>query len=185
MANLSDMNGLQAPGPQAGPQAVSSAPSAADGLHGRLQSAHAGLRAQFAKSIELLGRADRARKGLEALTGLGDMIGPEDVVREAGKLVAGGEDPLVMAGLLADMPQDGGPQAIQGWVAQHAMQAAQTEAMIQHTHALLGHELGVSALHVLQAHGGGQPVAAPEASPAPSNDLMAPAAAPGVPSDAS
>lgn len=151
MASMANMNGLGSAA--AGP---GSAPAAPSTLRQRLLLAHSAAKSMFEKTGELVGRTDRARVQLEHLTALGDMIAPEDVIKSAGRLVAGGEDPLALAGLLADMPDN--PQALQGWVAQHAQQAAQTEQQVLQTHAAARHQLGVSALHVLQAHGqqGGQ-----------------------------
>lgn len=176
MANLSNMSGLQLPGSGAPQPAPAPDPHAA--LAGRLTAAHDSARAMFDKTGELVARADRARRGLETLTKLSDMITPDDVVREAGKLVAAGEEPLALAGLLADMPQNGGGQALAGWVQAHAVQAAQTEQRIAQAHAAAKHQLGVAALHGMQvgaAASSGQ--ATPTATPAPAPNALQPPAA--------
>lgn len=124
------------------------------GLQTRLIAAHDNARAAFEKTAELVRRADQVRKGLAKLTKMGDQVTHEDVVGEAGKLVAKGEDPLVLAGLLADMPADGGGEALAGWVAAHAQQAGQTEQQILQAHEAAKHQMGVAAIHVLQAASG-------------------------------
>jgi hypothetical protein len=175
MANLSNMNGLTMPGqaanpalaPQPNASAAAPGPDAIAGLRSRLLQAHAMAKAQFDKTSDLVARADRVRSGLQSLTALGDMITPEDVIKEAGKLVAGGADPLVLAGVLADMPQNGGGEALQGWVGMHVQQAAAAEQQVMQVHALAQHHLGTTALHALQAHTGytAVPATAPPANP--------------------
>lgn len=158
MASLSNQSGLGA--------GVSGAPAgsaAGSDLRSRLIQAHGTSKAMFDHTGDLVARADRARIALAALAAMGDQVTQEDVVKEAGGLVAKGEDPLVLAGLLSDMPEKG--EALAAWVADHAQKAAQTEAQIAQAHEMAKHQLGVNALHVLQAHGGG---ASPGASPGPS-----------------
>ena len=174
MGNLTDMAGLQGGGQ--GPSAPPADPIAS--LQSRLLASHAQARAAFDKTGSATTMLDRVRTGLTQLAALGDLVTPEDVVGEAGKLVAHGADPLALAGLLADMPQNGGGQALAGWVNQHATVVAQREAQVAQAHAAAKHALGVSALHVLQAHGvagvGSGAAPAPPQPTAPTANALAP-----------
>ena len=75
---------LPAPAPAPPPDPISS-------LQSRLLAAHSQARGAFDKTGEFMGRADRAREVMTSLASLGDTITQEDVIKGAGKLVAGGE----------------------------------------------------------------------------------------------
>ena len=182
MANLSDMSGLGAGAPQGTPAPPAPPSDPHSPLRGRLLSSHSAAKAQFDKTSELVSRADRARTGFLALTSLGDSVSPEDVIGEAGKMVAAGEDPLVLAGVLADMPSNGGGAALAGWVQAQMAKAQQMEAQIMQAHNAARHQLGVSALHVLQAHGPGQISPSPAPNPLAPAPSPAPSLVPGAPS---
>ena len=147
------------------------APPPAPTLGDKLMPGHVAAKAAFDKTTEAVRRADQVRKVLQGLAEKSDQVTQEDVIEAAGKLVAGGEDPLAMAGLLADMPQEGGGQALAGWVAQHAQQAAQMEQQVMQAHRAVAHEVGTSAIHMMQAIGKGQGPGGASAPTAPAPTL--------------
>ena len=91
------------------------------------------------------------RSGLDKLLQLGDMVTPEDVMDEAGKVVARGIAPQDMASLLSTMPTLGGQQ-LQGWLAIHDATLRDHEAQLQSAVDLARHRTSVSALHAMAAH---------------------------------
>ena len=126
---------------------------------------HAGLRQRLVAGQQhaeaLFDKTSKARKdigvlqsGLAKLMKLGDLVTPEDVIEQAGKLVAKGFEPMILAGYLADMPEAGGGEALAGWVAQHVQTADQNAQQIDQLHQQARHQLGTSSLSVLQAHSG-------------------------------
>src|SRR6202012_2972788 len=120
------------------------------GIHPALQAAHDQASAQYAATGKAMGRMDKIRTGLGALTKMGSAVTPEDVIEGAGKLVAGGESPMEVASLLADMPQGG--EALTAWLAEHTATTAAKEAQIKSVHEAARHQLGVSSIHALAAH---------------------------------
>jgi hypothetical protein len=134
--------------PGLGPQM----PTGLDGAMQALQKGHGQARAAFEQTSKAVAQMDHVRKGLEKLSDRGDMVTPEDVIGEASKLVAHGIDPMALATILADMPQEGGGEALGGWVTAHAVSAAQAEQQLMQARAVAQHELGVSAVHMLTAH---------------------------------
>jgi len=133
--------------------------------------------AHFDAVEKAVGRMDRVREQLSLLGEKGDVVTPEDVVESAGKLVGAGEDPLAIAGLLADMPEAPGEQ-LAAWVGQHAATTAVKEAQLEAVATQARHALAVASLHNIMAHsltpaGQGpamQPAAAPNSLlPSPSN----------------
>jgi len=154
-------------GPPGGPSGggMGMMPSSLEGAKKALQQQNGQARAAFQQTGKALNQIDHMRKGLERLSDKGDMVRPEDVIHEASKLVAHGIDPMALAGVLADMPQQGGGEALGGWVMGHAIQAVQTEQMLMKAHAVARHDLGISAMHLLAAHAVGDrmtPVPPPE-----------------------
>src|SRR4249920_3249111 len=94
--------------PRLGPQM----PTGLDGAMQALQKGHGQAKAAFEQTSRAVAMMDHVRKGLEKLSNRGDMVTPEDVIAEASKLVAHGIDPAALAGILADMPQEGGGEAL-------------------------------------------------------------------------
>jgi len=148
-------------------------------------SEHQQLASGYKKLTEAKTLLDKVRAGMDSLAALGDMVSHEDVVKEAGKLVAAGLDPSAMASILADMPPEG--EALQAWVTQHDQQIAQREQQLEQVQGLVRHEMGTSAMKVLSlahlkeglgAHLAGAlgpqaPGAAPEgSSPLPSGNAL-------------
>lgn len=107
--------------------------------------------AHVGKLKEAEGRATVIRQALDKLTALGDTVTPEDVTKQSSKLVAAGMGAEEVAGLLADMPT--GPEALQGWVAQHDQALRANEAQLGQALAVARHQLGVQALHHIGAVG--------------------------------
>jgi hypothetical protein len=99
------------------------------------------------------------------------------VIGAAGKLVSKGEEPMALAGVLADMPDQPG-EALQSWVGQLAQKFAVTAAKVDAAHVVARHQLGVSAVHGLLAQATNSPrpmnpaSSAPALNPAQGNALM-------------
>lgn len=141
-----------------------------------LADAHASARSQFDQVDAAKQMLDHVKTGLDKLTQLGDMVTPEDVIEEAGRLVARGAPAGQMAALLADMPDAGGP-ALQGWLAQHEQMVVQKEAQLMPAHQLLGHRAAVAGLQLLAGHSAmsqmPQMIAQAQQSPGPQQDASA------------
>ena len=127
-----------------------------------LQRGHGQAKAAYEETSKALLQVDHVRKALERLADKGDMVTPEGVIGEASKLVAHGLDPAMLAGILADMPQEGGGEALGAWVTGHAVTMAQMEQQLVQARAVAQHQLGVSAVHMLTAHDVGRAIAGPE-----------------------
>ncbi len=158
-------NALAPMGPQAAPPpggppppAAGGMPSSIDEVSNILSKSHGQAKAAYDNTTKALGQLDAIRKGLERLSDKGDMVMMEDVIEEAGKLVGHGVDPVALAGLLADAPQEGAGEALGGWVATHAITAATAEQQLLAAHNAARHEMGVSALRLIMAHTVGQAV---------------------------
>jgi hypothetical protein len=117
-----------------------------------LMEQHQRNKALFSQTGQALKKIDVIRKGLERLADKQDVVTMDDIIDEAGKLVAHGIDPMALAGILADAPQEGGGEALGGWVASHAQAAAQGEQAMMQQHTLARHNMGVSAIHLIMAH---------------------------------
>jgi hypothetical protein len=96
------------------------------------------------------------RTGLDKLLTLGDMVTPEDVMQEAGRVVARGIGAREMAVLLSEMPTQGGQQ-LQQWLAVHDASLRNHEVMAQQALDLTRHRMGVTALQAMAAHSVGVP----------------------------
>lgn len=108
-------------------------------------------KAAFDVTGKALKQLDLMRKSLERLSDKQDMVQLDDIIEEAGKLVSHGIDPVALAGILADAPQEGGGEALGGWVAGHAQSAMQAEQNLIQQHNQNAHEMGVAALHSMMA----------------------------------
>lgn len=140
---------------------------------------HDMTRSKYDKLAEAKGLLEKVKKELLPLAKMGDTVSQDDVIHAAGKLVGHGLGAGAVAGILADMPQDGQPLA--AWVAQHLMGIQQREQQLAPILTGTQHELGVHALQLLAAHSihGGPAVPPQEAQAAPS-----PAAAPAADANA-
>lgn len=104
---------------------------------------------------------------LQSLAKLGDTVTPADVVKGSEQLVAGGLDPMGIAGMLSEMP--GKPDQIAQWIAGHLQDVGKRQEQLARTRTAVGYELGVQSLKsIQQAFGskGGASATSPTA-PAP------------------
>lgn len=127
-----------------------------DGSRQTLMEHHLRNKAVLENTGKALKQLDVIRKGLEKLADKQDVITMQDVIEEAGKLVAHGIDPVALAGVLADAPQEGGGEALGGWVQSHAQTAMVAEQNLIQQHNLARYQMGVSAVHLLMAHANAQ-----------------------------
>ena len=139
------------------PQARSSGgigdlPSSFNDSRTTLMQEHGRAKAMFKDATENLRKLDALRKSLDKLSDKQDMVTMEDIVHEAGKLVTHGLDPVALAGVLADAPQEGGGEALGGWVASHAQTAAMGEQQLLVQRDLAKHQVLTSGMHLLMAH---------------------------------
>lgn len=134
-----------------------------------LQGEHSQASAQYAKLQQQQKMQQLVRGQMDSLVGLGDTISQDDVIKASGRLVTGGMDAVAVAGLLAQMPPDG--EALQAWVGKTDQVLQQRQQQLAPQLALARHQMGVSALHLLQAHS-----LASRAMPVPQgNDMVGPA----------
>lgn len=90
------------------------------------------------------------RQELDKLTSLGDMVTADDVLKASGRLVAAGQSASKIAGLLADMPQDG--PSLQQWVAMHDEMIAEREAAVKQMSEQARHQVAVTGLQTIHAY---------------------------------
>jgi hypothetical protein len=158
------------PGPNGPGAGNGGMPTSLADIHQTLHGAHGQAKAAYDQTGKALGILDHMRQGLERLADKGDMVTPEDIISEAGKLVAHGIDPMALAGVLAEMPEQGGGEALGGWVMSHAIQAAQAEQQVMAAHEAARHQMGVTALHVIMAHDAGHRAPMPGSEPMADGD---------------
>lgn len=115
-----------------------------------LKAEHSQASAQYSKLQQQEKLQNLIRRQMDQMVKLGDTITQEDLIKASGKLVTGGMDAVAVAGLLAQMPPDG--EALQAWVAQHDQMLQQRAQQLQPVIAAARHQMGISALHLLQAH---------------------------------
>lgn len=147
--------------------------------------------AQYEAVKKSAGMLDAIRGSLDQLTKLADMVKPEDVVKEAQKIVAAGVSPTVVASLLAQMPTDSS-EALQAWISEQDQQISQKEAVVDAKMSQMQFQLGSDALKMLalghlqqtgEAPGGapGEAQPVPEGAPPPAVPSPMPSAGMGVP----
>ncbi len=127
----------------------STAPPAAD--PNRFDPIHDSLKsqtAQYKKLAQARSMLDKVRKEMDELVELGDMIGPEDVIGAAGRLVGHGIGAGAMAELLADMPATGG-EVLAAWISQHDQAVFEREQQLDVVLEGARHQLGVAGMHAL------------------------------------
>lgn len=141
------------------PQPQPGSPEAGD----HIEQAHGQAQAQFGKLKEMEGKLDKVRLGLTKLAKMGDVVTSEDVIKEAGNLVAEGLDPQTIAGMMADMPENS--QALAGWIAKQVQGITQKEGQIDQALAKARGQLGATSLALVAHHAGQVPPApVPQAS---------------------
>lgn len=123
---------------------------ASDDPYPVLTHQHDFMQAQYDKLQRSRTTLDRVKTELDSLSGMGDALDQEAVIKSAGKLVSHGLGASAMAALLADMP-DGG-DALHIWVAGHSEVLAKQEAEIDPKLAEIRHHLGLSGLRLVAAH---------------------------------
>lgn len=112
---------------------------------------HQGLEmalAQHQKFKETRNLLDHIREGMDRLTRLGDLVTPEDVISEAGKMVGHGVPAPTMAEILSEMPDQGG-QGLAAWIKMHDLNITHTEIGLEQQAAVHQHRLGVAALKAM------------------------------------
>lgn len=109
-------------------------------------------------------KLENIREKLDELLELGLGVSEGDVIKVAGELVAGGIEPEALASILAEMPTQGGGEAIAGWLASKneevSAQEQEAEALMAQMRQTLG-ALGMAELNSNPA----QPAAPASASP--------------------
>lgn len=118
-----------------------------------VKQAHDTARAMFNRTSEAMKHLGTISAKLGDLAKLGDVVTPEEVLKAAGELVAGGTfTPHEAAVTLADMPDNG--VALGGWVQQHLANTQELGQKLGQMHALARHELGASGMRLLAMHAG-------------------------------
>lgn len=179
---MGDFNPLVPKAPQDSP-ARASAPLAAGGgaapgnLTGDLDAQHSSISSIYSKLSTASKQGVEVMKELRGLAGFGAVVAPSDVIESFGRLVGHGLEPMRLADILADMPTQGGGEAIQGWIAQRQQIADRMEAQLNQHLAVVRHELGVSALRLIASHhfdGTRAQGASPVGPPAPAPNPLSP-----------
>lgn len=116
-------------------------------LHPAMAARHDQLAGVYSQTSKAMAATQRYSKGLDSLLKMGQAVTPEDVIAEAGKIVAAGEPAERVAGLLADMPET--PGALPDWLAAHKVNLAQQMAQLAQAHEAVRHALAVSSLHAV------------------------------------
>lgn len=145
------MNNMGAGGPAGGLGQMPDPTAGGLSLQDQLTQHMKRAKAAFDNTGKALKQVDLIRKGLEKLGDKQDMVTMEDIIKEAGTLVSHGIDPIAMAGVLADAPQEGGGEALGGWVQSHAQTAMQAEQQLKAQHEMNGHVMAVAAMHSIMA----------------------------------
>lgn len=110
---------------------------------------HDAIRMKLDKLEEVQAKQRAVRIQLDHLTKLGDLITTDDVLSSASHIVAAGVDPMQMATLLTDMPEQ--PEALRQWVVQQDQQIQQKEQQLDQVLGMVRHETGLAALRMLAA----------------------------------
>lgn len=147
--------GMPPSSPEPMPRTVGGVGDLPDSFHdsrNTLAMAYTRNKSMYADIGQNLKKLDAIRKSLSDLQDKQDTVTMQDVVSEAGKLVTKGLDPMALAGVLADAPQEGGGEALGGWVASHAMQAATAEQQMIQQRNMARLNMAMSATHLMMAH---------------------------------
>lgn len=116
----------------------------------QLNQAHQMAQVQYDKIKSRIGMLDAARKEIESLQDMGDLVDQDDVIKSASNLVAVGFTPEALAGLLADMPTNA--QGMANWVDGLEKMMSQREAMLMPLMDQARFRLGTSAIQLLAGH---------------------------------
>lgn len=145
--------GLVAPRPgdeQANPLAMAPQPAGPGPMAQQAGNKQDAAKAQFDKVKQASQQIASVRKGLEGLAALQDTVTMDDVVEEAGGLVAAGIPAIQVASTLADVPEQ--PSQIQAWLQEQLQKLAPQEAQIKAVLDQSGHRLATTALGSVLAH---------------------------------
>jgi hypothetical protein len=94
---------------------------------------------------------DHLREELDGLMDMGDVVGPDDIIGAAGRLVGKGIGAQQLATLLATMPTVGG-QGLASWVRMHDLTIRQAEASLAQHNKIAQHNMGVAGMRSLAAN---------------------------------
>ena len=110
------------------------------------------VRAQYDHISEVSSNLSMIGGKLDKLVKLGDVVTEDEIIKTAGEIVGKGLMPAdQMAGLLADMPQNGGGAALAKWVGVHAQEIAQQMEMVGKLKNDVQYQLGVNGSHVIKS----------------------------------
>jgi hypothetical protein len=122
-----------------------------------IEQLHSQIKARYQHIGKVETHLNSVSSELDKLTEMGDSITEADVINGAGKLVGSGNvSAQEMAGILADMPQQGGPMTLASWVSQHDAAVKKQQFQLSQVKDQARHALGVSAHRVIAAALGGQ-----------------------------
>lgn len=128
-----------------------------------LNDMHTAAKARWEKLVETQNHLGLVSSELGGLIKLGDMVGPDDVIKSSAALVSSGIDPRVLATWLADMPQTTG-EPLLAWLSQHVQMAQAGMAQLAPLMESARHQLGQSALGVIAGHHLGTSLGASDSS---------------------
>jgi hypothetical protein len=106
-----------------------------------LEKLQSQAQAQVAATGGALKRTREILKEFLPLVAMGDVVQPEKVIEASGRLVAKGENPADVAGVLADMPTTGGSPAVSQWLSAYTQHIQGVEKQVEEAHAIARHEL--------------------------------------------
>jgi hypothetical protein len=155
------------------------------GLASQMSAHHDNLAARSASISTQLEATKRAEVEMAKLARLGEAITPDEVIESAAKMIgSNGADPVGMAAMLSDMPENGGA-ALAAWVQQHDQRLKQQLVQTQQAAGLAAHQAGVAGFHALLAdHVHEQTQGAPGPSVAPGANSLMPSASAQPPASA-
>jgi hypothetical protein len=151
--------GQDAAPPQAPPQ---TAPP--QGPPQTLESFAEGLGAKYEKLMQAGEMLSRVRESMDALVALQDVVTPEDVIDQAGKLVSAGLDSSSVVAILAEMPDNS--EALQAWVQTQNANVQEREAQLEEVTRDIRHQMGVVGLKMVLKTGAASPGEASPQGPA-------------------
>jgi hypothetical protein len=158
------MGNLLAPAPT-GPVAPPPKLAPAGALHDDLGAAHDQALAKFDKISAAQKSLGQIATELTKLVSLGDLVTMEEVLGAAATLTGAGQDPRAMAGLLAEMPENG--PALAQWLQQKLGSLQEKTAQLVPAGRMAQHDVGVAALRQLAAHSLAAPPQAPAGAGSP------------------
>lgn len=129
-----------------------------------LESFAEGLGAKYEKLMQAGEMLSRVRESMDALVALQDVVTPEDVIDQAGKLVSAGLDSSSVVAILAEMPDNS--EALQAWVQTQNANVQEREAQLEEVTRDIRHQMGVVGLKMVLKTGAASPGEASPQAPA-------------------